>query len=52
MKKKIVIGLVSIIGLAFITLYITSKPPLILTKATQDGEDLLIEHDGNAHFMI
>ena len=32
MKKKIVIGLVSIIGLAFITLYITSRP-----TATEDG---------------
>ena len=32
MKKKIVIGLVSIIGLAFITLYLTSRP-----TATEDG---------------
>ena len=32
-------------------LQIDLQPPLILTKAIQDGEDLLIEHDGNAHFI-
>jgi len=27
------------------------QPPLLLTKATQDGKELEIKHDGNAHFL-
>lgn len=27
------------------------QPPLVLTRATQDGKDLDIRHDGNAHFI-
>ena len=27
------------------------QPPLVLTKVTQDGKDLAIKHDGNAHFI-
>lgn len=27
------------------------QPPLILEKAMQDGKDLVIKHDGNAHFI-
>tara|TARA_B110000305_G_scaffold210465_1_gene244193 strand:- start:10130 stop:11737 length:1608 start_codon:yes stop_codon:yes gene_type:complete len=28
------------------------QEPLVLTKAQQNGEDLQIRHDGNAHFII
>ena len=33
------------------TLQIDLQPPLKLTRATQNGKDLKIVHDGNAHFV-
>ena len=33
------------------TLQIDLQEPLKITKATQDGDELTIKHDGNAHFI-